>query len=255
VDQFGYEWAPFCDAFQPFVEMLGTSIYTFDERGLVSGANFEDPRALEALQWYGDLVAKHHVCPTQIKGDTTLGFTLGKVALEWGGTWRIPGFNDEVGDKFEWAPIPYPTPVKGKNPLHFVLQRPCGAILSTTKHPEEAWLYLKHIAGPEMYYEGLKKYGGSEVPPFDPSMSPLAKETMDLWTSTTPPGKESMNLFLDILTGGHYIMGSDNRVPYGYLEFWAMVDAAWPEVFTGKKTAEEVFKPLNAALTKSLRGE
>jgi len=33
------------------------------------------------------------------------------------------------------------------------------------------------------------------------------------------------------------------------------VDAAWPEVFTGKKTAEEVFKPLNAALTKSLRGE
>lgn len=105
--------------------------------------------ALEALQFYQDLYSKHGVAAVDMP---PAPFETDKLGMTVLGSWAIselqqtPGF--VLGEDYGVAPLP-----KGQNQVV-----PNGGwalgISSKTKHPEEAWEFVKFATG----YEGSKMF-------------------------------------------------------------------------------------------------
>lgn len=108
----------------------------------------EMPETIEAFQWLVDLKQKYKVSPAE--GDTSLGtgddFMTGKVAMESQGSGSLGNWISGIKD-FEWDLFYVPTDPKTK-------KRVCSSngnpylMTTDTKYPDQAWLFLKHLASP-----------------------------------------------------------------------------------------------------------
>lgn len=108
----------------------------------------EQPETMEAFQWLVDLKQKYKVSPSE--GDTTLGtgddFMTGKVAMESQGSGSLGNWISGIKD-FEWDLFSVPLDPKTK-------KRVCSSngnpylMTTDTKAPDQAWLFLKHLASP-----------------------------------------------------------------------------------------------------------
>lgn len=111
-------------------------------------STLEMPETREAFQWLVDLKQKYKVSPAE--GDTTLGtgddFMTGKVAMESQGSGSLGNWISGIKD-FEWDLFYVPLDPKTK-------KRVCSSngnpylMTTDTKSPDQAWLLLKHLAGP-----------------------------------------------------------------------------------------------------------
>ncbi|MGH7861929.1 MAG: ABC transporter substrate-binding protein, partial [Candidatus Dormibacteraceae bacterium] len=108
----------------------------------------EMPETMEAFQWLVDLKQKYKVSPSE--GDTTLGtaddFMTGKVAMESQGSGSVGNWIEGIKD-FEWDFFYVPADPKTN-------KRVCSSngnpylMTTDTKHPDQSWLLLKHLASP-----------------------------------------------------------------------------------------------------------
>jgi fructooligosaccharide transport system substrate-binding protein len=131
----------------PILWQFGADVISPD--GSTAQGYLNSPEALEALQFYQDLYRKHGVAAVEMPPAPFENDKLGMTIL---GSWAISELQQTpdfvLGEDYGVAPLP-----KGKNQVV-----PNGGwalgISSKTKHPEEAWEFVKFATG----YEGSKLF-------------------------------------------------------------------------------------------------
>ncbi|MBY0148882.1 sugar ABC transporter substrate-binding protein [Neobacillus niacini] len=131
----------------PILWQFGADVISPD--GSTAEGYLNSPEALEALQFYQDLYRKHEVAAVEMPPTPFENDKLGMTILGSWAIWELqqtPGF--VLGEDYGVAPLP-----KGKYQV-----APNGGwalgISSKTKHPEEAWEFVKFATG----YEGAKMF-------------------------------------------------------------------------------------------------
>jgi len=116
-----------------------------------TGFTFDTPEAKDQLQWMVDAIKVRHVCDPVIFEDATgwVGdeFFQGRVGIGYIGTWMIAEGKASYPDfKDEWDYFWLPPVVPGAEPK-FVADAGWGLVVSpNTKHPYEAWDFIKFVA-------------------------------------------------------------------------------------------------------------
>jgi len=106
------------------------------------------PKALDGLQFYSDLMNVHRVAPTPVAlGNLAMGaqqlFMTQRVAMFSSGFWEVPVLR-QITD-FGWDVVMFP---RGPRDVRAFGTGGTGyCILKSSKHPELAWQVLKALAG------------------------------------------------------------------------------------------------------------
>lgn len=107
-----------------------------------------NPAAVEAIQWYADLIHKHKVsAPLTDPSSNTWHrelFYAGRVAMYVDGPWNFLNVRSKLKDEWDIALMP-----KGKAGNWTSVTGSGFGIASTSKHKEEAWEALKIITSTE----------------------------------------------------------------------------------------------------------
>lgn len=108
----------------------------------------DDPKSVEAMQFYADLVSKYGVAPTpEMQGTSASGwelFVAGRVATIPVGSWQLSAARDNL--TFNWDVVLLP---KGPAGRFSCFNGLAHNIYARTKHPEEAWKLAKWMDGYE----------------------------------------------------------------------------------------------------------
>lgn len=131
----------------PFLWQFGADVLSPD--ATTASGFLDSEKAIEALQLFQDLYHKHGVASVEMAPDA---FVKGKLAMAVLGSWTLKDFERysdfTLGEDFGVAPLP-----KGSYQV-----APNGGwalgISSQSKHPNEAWRFIKYVTS----YEGMKKY-------------------------------------------------------------------------------------------------
>ena len=105
---------------------------------------YDDPRLAEALQWYADLNLVKGYAPPNADVSSLGGgalFQAGKGALTSDGSWTIGEYVANAKFKVGWAPLP-----QGPAGRKSMFNGLADSIWSGTKHPDQAWQWLKFAA-------------------------------------------------------------------------------------------------------------
>lgn len=150
-------------AFQPqpffawtFVWSNGGSLVNEDGTRVL----LDSDEAVQALQFYSDLVYKYKIAPTMGQQAALGGmewyqtFNTGKVAMYQNGRWVIPQHRKITDFKWDVAPIPK-SPYTGKR-VNYVSSQAFG-ISASSQHKAEAWEFLKYLGSPvgQRFFVGL----------------------------------------------------------------------------------------------------
>jgi multiple sugar transport system substrate-binding protein len=106
----------------------------------------DDPRAVTAVQKLADLRWEYHCAPTP--ADSALSaftFESGKIAMVWGWAGESPRYRSNIRS-FKWDIAPLPSGPAGN---YSVVKGNQLCINALTKHPREAWEFVKFMTGPE----------------------------------------------------------------------------------------------------------
>jgi multiple sugar transport system substrate-binding protein len=141
VDNFGW-WR----GFQSFLYSWGAHTISID--GKTTAGFLNSDRAVQAWEWYRDLIHKYHVAPSisylTANNVTNLQlFTQGHLAISgsYWGPWYQDIFNQEPNLK--WSAIPLPT---GPGGHEAAIVGTGWGINANSKNPEEGWQLLKWLA-------------------------------------------------------------------------------------------------------------
>lgn len=120
----------------------GADFFTADQ----SKCAVTEPAAVEALQWWADLVTKDKVAPGPgvLQGfqGAANGFKTGTVAMYLGAGWEPPDFDKTANLRYAMAPLP--RSLKGQRGTYLMLLT--WAISPQTKMKQTAWEYVKYFA-------------------------------------------------------------------------------------------------------------
>jgi len=131
--------------FQSYLYSWGA--HTISEDGTTTQGMLNSPEAVEAWEWYRDLVHVHHVAPSAteigaVEGGRVQMFQDGKIAI--GVTFHGPWWQDVFNEtpNLAWSVVPIPAGPAGHRSA--VMWMGWG-INQNTEHPEESWLLLKWL--------------------------------------------------------------------------------------------------------------
>lgn len=187
----------------------------------------DDPRTIQGIQFYSDLINLYKVMPTPVAlANLGMGidlmFASGRLGMFLSGIWETPGLRNY---DFEWDVAMFPKNAKGVRA--FGTGGSGYAILKSSKNKEAAWEVIKALTGPEGQ-EKLAKRGLAQ-----PSRVEVAKG--DSWAKDPEPpaNKKMLNTAVD------------NIVFSPFHPKWREIQEKYltPQldlVFNGKKTAAEV---------------
>ena len=139
--------------------------------------------AVDAIQWYADLIYKEHVAPTpdELKGQGDL-FSKGRIAMTQNWSSAMVGFRTSIKD-FTWDIVPMPKNKATAIPLTVVAL----GIPASSKDQDAAWEAVKFYNGPSGSQFTLRSGWG--IPPDQ------AVATSDAFLKDTPPSNKQV--FLD----------------------------------------------------------
>ena len=192
----------------------------------------DSPEAMEAMQNLVDLIYKHHVAP-RTASMSDLGMTSaqmvdnGRLAMAVDGSWALSWLNQAA------MKVPMGTGAipKMKQPAT-VMQAHFHAIISSTKHPDEAWQWLKFLASP-VYTLSFMKIGL-----WLPSQS--AQVTPDGLKEWVTKGIHPDN-YVDFVTDYLPKYGVALRIPNGYIEAeTSFITPAFQAIQAGKAVADVI---------------
>lgn len=188
-----------------------------------------EPLAVEAIQFMGDLINKYKVAPSFAQmlqmGNTTQMFQGGHVAMTMTNAARIPTFQQA---NFQWGVAPLPA---GRTGIRANVAGGAGYVISSnTKHPEEAFTFLKFLAGEEG--QSIFASTGVAVPAYDTA------KTREAFVSALPEGFGE--LFIEE-TGNGKLPPMFN----GWVEIsTTIVNPALDLIYIGEATAEEAINKI-----------
>jgi multiple sugar transport system substrate-binding protein len=194
----------------------------------VTRSLLDQPAAIEALQWVGDLHTRHKVAggaadlTAMGAQNINQAFQQGTVALWWMGRWGLPDLRKMPGVAYEALPLP-----RGKREANVFLQSgpTAGA---TTKHPEVVWEFLKTWTGPEGQTINIES--GVSIP------TVKDKTTLEKYLAKAPPSRQSNQVFLDAMKVGRVQPVTPN---IGWGDWGTVWNAERDKVIGGEVTAKQ----------------
>jgi len=126
----------------PLIYQNGGSLIAPDGSKISGHMNSE--ATISALQWYTDVIKKHHVAPSKTDAASFSGtdlFQSGIVAMLWTGVWPMNGY--KAVSTLHFGTMSLPSGSQGKAN---VLCWSGFALYSGSKNKDAAWDFLKYIA-------------------------------------------------------------------------------------------------------------
>jgi multiple sugar transport system substrate-binding protein len=108
---------------------------------------YDDPKLIETVQWFADnSLKKGVIVPAKDarQAEATGLFAAQKGALALTGSWLVHWYEENCKFDIGFAPLP-----KGAIGRRSVINGLADSIWVGTKHPEEAWKWVKFLASPE----------------------------------------------------------------------------------------------------------
>lgn len=196
---------------------------------------FEEPAALEAMNWWHDLYAEHGVSPTAEQFAETSGsamFSSGQVAMWIGGSWMAGQFAaDPAGESFDVAPLPV-GPVGAGSAGHGIGY----AMYAESEYPEQAWELVKFLGSER----------ASEIQAETSTVIPAHEAAASGWVESAP--QFNLQAFIDQASSAAFFIPSS--INSGQVR--AEINAVMQRVFMGELTVEEGAAELTA-FAESLR--
>ena len=220
-DQFGVDtWT----SYWPVIVWSKSGHNTFDDPRKPTKFLMDDA-AIDAIQWLGDLTNKHHVMPSSAeRANITDMFLAGKAGMQIIGHWRIPQYQTVKDFKWDIAPLPM-----GKAQVNRA-DGSCFAITAQSKVPEEAWRFVKFLAGPDSMGVNMLL----DLQQMVPALTDYQKSDRFL-KPVALPGVNKLPL---LLGKGNLFSMYDPLTP-NYDEIATAENAELGEVWNGKATAKE----------------
>ncbi|MBS4220450.1 sugar ABC transporter substrate-binding protein [Bacillus sp. FJAT-49711] len=190
---------------------------------------------IEALQYNVDLINKYKVSPNQSTLDaiSQLGdpFMTGKVAMTITGGWGLGSFREA---EFNWGIAAVPYHEGRKVPLYV----DPWSISETSKHPEAAWRFVKHLADPEKEVGPAYKYM-SEV-----GRTPADSTLFEIWYEEQA---ELIGMNVDEFRQVHegsmkHGREAENHLIVKFNVIMEAVNQTMSSVFSGKDSVEDGLK-------------
>jgi multiple sugar transport system substrate-binding protein len=149
---FGYVMPPQGELFDAILFVYGHGGRLFDSFQSPSYTTFDDPKTIEAVQWYTDLALKHHVAPTPEQIQKLFGGsnwrTVGRGVLAskfamWMGTYSDHGGRGWGIDwPMKWGIAPWP---RDEQSLAIGYVR--GYFINaTSQHPDACWDWITFLS-------------------------------------------------------------------------------------------------------------
>ncbi|AEJ62003.1 extracellular solute-binding protein family 1 [Spirochaeta thermophila DSM 6578] len=198
-----------------------------------------DPKVVESIQWIADLMLVHNVMPTdEQRADISDLFAAGKAAMQIVGHWRVNTYL-KAGINFDCAPLPIGDSGKSVNRA----DGSCFVVSSQSKHPEEAWEFVKFLAAPGA--RGVSMLLGLQI--MTPALIEFQKDPRFLTPEQLPGVNKAA--FLE----GEYLFPMYDPIHPMYAAF----DAAWKQelglVWLGQATAKEAMERLKKQVEDMLK--
>lgn len=136
------------DAYWPLVVWTATGHNVFDDPHAPTQFLLEEEAAVAALQWQADLSLVHEVMPPLASAedaddnDERNRFLTGEAAMQIGGHWRIPAYQEQAAFPFDFVELPAGNFAANRS------DGSCFAIARNTEHPAAAWEFVKFLAAP-----------------------------------------------------------------------------------------------------------
>ncbi len=150
------------------------------------------------------------------------------MALDWEGR-VLQHIAGKVHDKFDWRLSYMPTGQAGSFTVLSVHQ---AVILKQTKHPDEAWTFLKYF-----YLEGDLLFGQALL---YPTTIPGARAIFNKGNEILPPGYDVRSFYAPILDAPDTAFVYPTYIP-GWVESDAIINGALQTVLKGEKPARIAF--------------
>lgn len=237
------------------VAVYGLSVYNTDQEGYLNfmaqngvqaldkkfGTDFkyDDPKAVQALQYVSDLVNKYHVAPPASltnppKSGANELFKRGEAAMVIAGSWQLGDYAKAAN--FPMGIVPLPAGPEGSVSVFNGLS---DAIYAHTEHPEEAWKLVKYLGGAEC--QGLMASAGYVWP----AITSLADQFQQAWQ-----GKG-----LDVSA---YRTAADGKtisypITDGYTAAYQKVESVFNDMYLGQVPVPEAAQRAAAAAEQAQR--
>lgn len=200
----------------------------------------DDPKSIQGLQFYADLINVYQVMPTPVAlanlgMGVDLMFSSGRLGMFLSGIWETPGLRRY---NFDWDVAMFPKGLSGDRA--FGSGGSGYAILKSSKHKKEAWEVIKALTGPNGQAELAKR--GLAQP------SRISVATGEAWAKdpAPPANKKMLNEAVNHIVFSPF----DSR--------WREIEEKYLQpkldlIFNGKKTAAEVVAEVAPEINAALR--
>jgi multiple sugar transport system substrate-binding protein len=187
----------------------------------LSESLLNQPEAVKATQYLVDMITKYKVAPApgQLEGQAT-PFESGKVGMQITGSWLTEPLSKVTEFKWDIAPVP-----KGPAGRFIRGWSDSIAIYKNTKHPEEAWKFIKFLVSEKG--QTLENLGYSRIPVY----KPMAMSDKWLQAGNTTYNKKAILDFVD--------QSSPLSFRGGWGEWNPAMVSELDQAFLGKKTVQQ----------------
>lgn len=169
-DQYAFVNEPWLDSYIWWIWENGGDVVDKD----CSKSVINSPQTIEALKYLGDLRNRDKVMPRVVgyneSGQENQSMLVnGRLGMYVNGSWLMGLLTKQ--SKINWDVAPVPKGPKSRKTVLFSV----GMVIPTkSKHPQEAWEFLKFVGGPE----GQSFYGSAAIGSGIPAIKTIAESTV-----------------------------------------------------------------------------
>ena len=232
-DQFGFANAPRYNRWPGWVWVFGGDLFTPD----VKRCTMDDPKSIEGFKFYVDLSTKYKVSPTTAESagrDYEELFLAERIAMIADSRYIYKRFADGVSFPWDIAPMP-----KGECRATTYIWGGYS-ILKSSKHPKEAWEFLKFLSDREGALLNTK--AGNALP----AHKQVAVSEVMHRSGVSPPHDR---IFLDAIA-----YARQAPFPPQYAEYWQAVGGL-EDAWLGTIPVEEVCMRFTKQVNEAISGE
>ena len=221
-DKYKYEVDPDTFHVSQFIYENGGTLLSPDNKSVA----FNTPEALQAFQFYTDLVTKSEggIPWTTDQGEAMQGIKDGRIAMFSNGPYfmgLLKSGAPEMAGKWAVAPHPY-----SKTPSSYL--GGTGLVIpATSKHQQAAWKFIQFLLTPENAI-GVYKYAGA-APALIQALNSPDVDKADPYFG----GEKTLEVFRDAMTTAH---------PFPYVRQWTDIDGfitnSLQEILLNKSTVQ-----------------
>lgn len=216
---------------------------TWTNGGVPSETYFDSPEVIAAYNKLFDLVFKDKVSPSSewsksVAGQNGDPFVAGKIGMSIGGSWNLAGAND-FPFKIGVAAVPW----GGNDKVRSTLYVDPLLILKDSKHPKEAFEWIKYLITSEVQEKSIELSGGN------PPVNTEAAEAYYKHFDGIDP-QDIKNVYEGAV---NYGFESYNHLITNYSQINDMFINELQPVETGHKTVEEVMATIQKKVTEIIQ--